>query len=90
MSVVSTAYESWLKEVEEALSSLNMPLADWQKMWAFDFRREFEAQATAWDAAIRANQYWWQQHNKAMGQDCQRTPNCWLPHNHQGVCEPRC
>lgn len=89
MSVTSTAYESWLKEVEEALSSVNMPLEDWQTIWAFDFRREFEAQATAKDAAMRANQYWWQQQNKSIGQDCRETPNCWLPRNHQGECEPR-
>ena len=88
MSVTSTAYESWLKEVEEALTSVNMPLEDWQKIWAFDFRREFEAQATAKDTAMRANQYWWQQQNKAIGQDCQKTPNCWLPRNHVGECKP--
>ncbi len=89
MTVTSTAYETWLKEVEEALSSINMPMEDWQKIWAFDFRREFEVQTTAKDAAMRANQYWWHQQNKAIGQDCRQTLNCWLPRNHQGACEPR-
>jgi hypothetical protein len=89
MTVTYAAYESWLKEVEEALSSINMPMEDWQKIWAFDFRREFDAQATANEAAMRANQYWWQQQNKAIGQDCHKTANCWLPRDHQGECQPR-
>lgn len=74
MTVTNTAYESWLKEVEEALSSINMPMGDWQKSWGFDFRHEFEVGTTANDAAMKANQYWWQQQNKALGQDCRKTP----------------
>ena len=89
MTVTSTAYKSWLKEVEEALSSINMPMDDWQKSWGFDFRHEFEVGTTANDAAMKANQYWWQLQNKAIGQDCRKTPNCWLPRNHQGGCQPR-
>ena len=88
MTMTSNVYESWLKAVEEALSSINMPMEEWQKIWSFDFRREFEAQATAKDTATRANQYWWQQQNKAIGKDCRETPNCWLPRNHQGECQP--
>jgi len=56
--VNAIAYEPWLKEVEEALASLNMPMSDWQKSWAFDFRREFAAGTTANDAAMKANRYW--------------------------------
>ena len=88
MTATSTAYELWLKEVEEALSSINMPMDDWQKIWEFDLRREFEVGTTANDTAMKANQYWWQQQNKAIGQDCRKTANCWLPRNHQGNCEP--
>jgi hypothetical protein len=86
--VAPTAYDSWLKEVEDALSSINMPMEDWQTIWSFDFRTEFEAQTTPKDAAMKANQYWWRQQNKAIDQDCRKTPNCWLPRNHQGECEP--
>ncbi|HVO60828.1 MAG TPA: hypothetical protein VMT53_07825 [Terriglobales bacterium] len=84
----SEPYESWLKEVEEALYSINMPMEDWQKSWEFDFRREYEAQETATAAASKANRYWWQHQNKAIGQECRKTPNCWMPENHQGNCEP--
>jgi hypothetical protein len=90
MTVNAIAYEPWLKEVEEALASINMPMSDWQKLWAFDFRREFNAGTTASGAAMKANQYWWMQQNKAIGQDCRKTPNCWLPGNHQGECKPCC
>ena len=83
------SYESWLKEVDEALSSINMPMQDWEEIWAFDFRSEFAAKTTSTDAAMKANRYWWQCQNKALGQDCLKTPNCWLPRNHQGDCQPR-
>lgn len=89
MTVTDTAYEAWLNEVKEALSSINMPMEDWQKTWPFDFLHEFETGTSANDAAMKANQYWWQQQNKAIGQDCRQTPNCWLPRNHQGECQPR-
>jgi hypothetical protein len=88
MTVTSTAYESWLKEVEEALASINMPMDEWQKIWAFDFRHEFETQVAARDAAMKASQAWWRQQNKAIGQDCRKTLNCWLPRGHQGECQP--
>jgi hypothetical protein len=88
MTVKSSAYESWLKEVEVALSSVNMPMKDWQKIWEFDFRREFEAQTMATAAASKANRYWWQRQNKAIGRECRKTPSCWLPNDHQGKCEP--
>jgi hypothetical protein len=86
--VTPAAYESWLNEVEEALSSINMSMEDWQTHWLFDFRHEFEAGTAASDAATKANQYWWQRQNKAIGQDCRKTPDCWLPRSHQGKCEP--
>jgi hypothetical protein len=88
MTVTATAYELWLKEVEEALSSINMPLNDWRRIWAFDFQHEFEVGTAANDAAMKANRYWWQNQNKAIGQDCPKTPTCWLPRDHQGDCEP--
>ena len=81
-------YESWLKNVDEALSSINMTLEDWQTHWAFDFRREFDSGTPASEAALKANRFWWQQQNRSMGQDCQRTANCWLPRNHEGECQP--
>jgi hypothetical protein len=88
MAVTTTAYESWMEEVEEALSSINMSMEGWQTSWEFDFRREFEAGTAAPTAAMKANRYWWQRQNKAIGQDCRKTSNCWLPRDHQGECEP--
>jgi hypothetical protein len=88
MTVTRIEYQSWLRQVQEALSSINMLMEDWQNVWAFDFRREFDAGATANVAEMKANKYWWHQQNKDMGQDCLKVPNCWLPRDHQGECEP--
>jgi hypothetical protein len=85
---MADTYETWLKEVEEALSSINMPMDDWQKIWAFDFQHEFNAGTTANNAAMKANRSWWQHQNKAIGQDCRKTQGCWLPRDHRGECEP--
>jgi hypothetical protein len=37
------AYTEWLKDVREALSSINMPMNDRQKNWQFDFAAEYQA-----------------------------------------------
>jgi hypothetical protein len=39
-------------------------------------------------AAMKANRFWWTRQNKAIGQDCRKTPDCWLPRNHQGEWSP--
>ena len=39
----TASYDAWLGDVEEALSSINMPLRDWQKTWVFDFQAELNA-----------------------------------------------
>jgi hypothetical protein len=82
-------YEIWLEEVRDALRSINMPMEDWQGVWPFDFSGEHNAGATPNDAATKANRYWWHQQNKSLKQDCQVTPNCWLPRNHQNECQPQ-
>ncbi len=84
---MTMAFESWLKEVREALAAINMPLEDWQSQWAFDFSGEFDAGTNPNDAAEKVNRFWWHQQNKAIGQHCRKTPNCWLPQNHQGECQ---
>ena len=73
MIVTIKAYESWLVEVEAALSSINMLMSDWQTHWAFDFGREFNRGTTPTDAAMKANRFWWYQQNKAIGKECQKT-----------------
>ena len=81
-------YEIWLEEVKDALRSINMPMEDWQGVWPFDFSGEHDAGATPDEAAMKANRYWWHRQNKSLKQDCQKTPNCWLPRDHQGKCQP--
>jgi hypothetical protein len=81
-------YEIWLEQVKDALRSINMPMEDWQRVWPFDFSAEHDAGTNPDDAAMKANRYWWYQQNKSVKQDCQKIPNCWLPRNHQGVCQP--
>jgi hypothetical protein len=65
-----------------------MLMDDWQKRWPFDFQGEYKAGATADDAALKANRFWWHEQNKSLKQDCRLTLNCWLPRGHQGACQP--
>ena len=85
---MTASYEAWLKEVKEALSSINMPLEEWQKSWAFDFRAEFDAGTAANEVAMKANSFWWHEQNKTIQQDCRLSQDCWLPRGHQGTCQP--
>lgn len=81
-------YKAWICDVEQALSSINMSMEDWQGRWPFDFLAEYEAGTKADDAAMKANRFWWFEQNKMLKQDCRSTPNCWLPRGHRGNCEP--
>jgi len=85
---MADAYEVWLDQVKDALRSINMQMEDWQPIWSFDFPREHKAGTTPDDAAKKANRFWWWEQNKSLKQDCQKTPNCWLPRDHQGACQP--
>jgi hypothetical protein len=82
------SFETWLDKVRSALSSINMPLDEWQQSWPFDFEREYKAGIPPANAAESANRFWWHEQNKALRQDCKKTPGCWLPRDHQGACEP--
>lgn len=88
LMAMTASYEAWLKDVQDALSSINMPLEEWQKTWAFDFQGEFSAGTSPNDAAMKANRFWWRQQNKAIQQDCRISEDCWLPRGHQGECQP--
>ena len=85
---MSSRYDDWIKKVEEALSSINMSIDDWQSRWSFDFRAEYESGTDAEDAAMKANRFWWLEQNKSLRRDCRSTPNCWLPRGHEGACQP--
>jgi hypothetical protein len=82
------SYDDWLNDVRAALQSINMPMDDWQNNWPFDFNQEFRLGTGPTRAAEKANRFWWREQNKALGQDCRTTATCWLPHGHQGQCQP--
>jgi hypothetical protein len=81
-------YGGWLDEVRDALRSINMPMEDWQNIWAFDFPKEYKNGTTPNDAGAKANRFWWHEQNKSLKQECRLTPDCWLPRGHQGACQP--
>ena len=85
---ITTNFDTWLADVREALNSINMPMEEWQKSWAFDFKDEFEAGTSPDQAALKANRFWWRNQNAALKQDCRLTSTCWLPRGHAGKCVP--
>jgi len=40
---MADAYEVWLSQVQAALRSINMAMDDWQKVWRFEFRKQFDS-----------------------------------------------
>jgi len=81
-------YESWLDKVADALRSINMNMGDWQPVWPYDFKSEYDA-GTAPDAvAMKANRFWWREQNRSLKRACEKIPGCWLPRGHQGDCQP--
>jgi len=77
-----------MKQVHAAFEKMHMPMADWQVIGAFDYRKQFDAGVKAADAAMKANRHWWHDWNKSLKQDCRQTNDCWLPRGHQGECQP--
>jgi hypothetical protein len=86
--MMEDSYETWFSQVRNALASINMPIEEWQKAWEFDFPAEYRAGTDPMQTADKANRFWWYEQNKALKQDCRRTPNCWLPNGHTGECAP--
>ena len=85
---MESGFDAWMSQVRMTLESINMALESWQKAWPFDFDHEFKTGTRPKDAAMKANMFWWKQQNAAIGQECRKTPNCWLPKEHQGKCQP--
>lgn len=52
-------FEEWLAEVKAALDGINMPMAEWQAAYPFDYQAEFQAGTTPIEAAKKANQHYW-------------------------------
>lgn len=84
---MTIGYDSWIKEVRAVLASINMPMEHWQKVWPFDFAKEFLDSISADSAAAKANRFWWRELNRSIGHDCSKDPDCWLPNGHQGDCQ---
>jgi hypothetical protein len=80
-------FQQWFSEVRDCLGSINMAMADWQSVWPFDFRHEYDNGTAPLQTAEKANRYWWWRQNQARQQECRRTTDCWLPSGHQGQCQ---
>ena len=52
---MADTYQLWLDQVRDALRSINMQMDDWQPVWSFDFRSEYDAGVKADDAATKAS-----------------------------------
>jgi hypothetical protein len=85
---MADAYEVWLDQVKDTLSSINMPMENWQRIWAFDFAAEYGRGTNPDAAAMKANRFWSHEQNKSIGRACDKIPGCWLPRGHQGECQP--
>lgn len=81
-------YGEWFAQVRKDLASINMGVEDWQKLWPFDFEREYKTGSSPSSTASNANRFWWFHQNRALKQECKISKNCWLPTGHQGGCEP--
>ena len=81
-------YTTWLNDVRSAVDSMNMRMDAWQERWPFDFEREYKKGTDPNAAAEKANRFWWHEQNKAIDQNCLKMPDCWLPRNHSGDCQP--
>jgi DNA-binding HxlR family transcriptional regulator len=40
---MAATYDARLTEMRNALSSIIMPMEEWQKQWMFDFQAEFQS-----------------------------------------------
>jgi hypothetical protein len=85
--VVEQPFQAWLREVQTALDSFGMPLKAWQAKWQFDFHSEYKSGTPISLTAERANRFWWQQQNRAIGEQCRDCQDCWLPVDHDGRCQ---
>ena len=80
--------DDWSPRYNIAPTQFVPVMEDWQPIWSFDFSGEQKAGTTPDDAAMKANRFWWREQNKSLQKDCQKTPTCWLPRDHQGECQP--
>lgn len=58
---VEVSYETWIRDVWDVLAKLDIEAGTWQKSWEFEFRKEYDCGSTPYEAAARAQDFWWQQ-----------------------------
>ncbi len=58
---VQPDYGTWFGDVRSVLATMHIEMEAWQENWEFDFRSEYNRGSTARDAAVHAQDYWWQQ-----------------------------
>lgn len=56
---VQLDYKTWLDDVQDTLTAMDIEMEAWQENWEFDFRGEFDRGATPRDAALTAYDFWW-------------------------------
>jgi len=54
-------YQTWLAEVHSTLASIHMEVSDWNENWPYDFAEDYDENISAWDAAMHARSFWWQE-----------------------------
>jgi hypothetical protein len=54
-------YKTWLDDVQDTLTAMDIEMEAWQENWEFDFRGEFNRGSTPHDAARSAYDFWWQE-----------------------------
>ena len=54
-------YQTWLADVQSALASMQMEPGAWDENWPYDFSQDYDAGVSAWDAALHARNFWWQE-----------------------------
>lgn len=54
-------YMTWMAEVQSTLASIHMEMDAWDENWPYDFEQEYDRDVSAWDAAMHARNFWWQE-----------------------------
>jgi hypothetical protein len=54
-------YKTWLDDVQDVLTAMDIEMGAWQENWEFDFRGQFDRGSTPHDAAHNAYDFWWQE-----------------------------
>lgn len=67
-AITLTGFEPWLAAVRAALDSINMPMAEWQRAFPYDFAADHGAGIAPAEAARRANDHYWRAQEKATPQ----------------------